>query len=179
MKNFVYLMMPLLFMTDCSGDYDDGRSIIGNRRPPFIVQFRIRFSGESSDVYKVSIQTLDKIEPKPTFHYFDGMVIRKEGVDQGAYETTMTDLNVKFNPKYVDKKRLLEIKIYKKTRLLKATTIEYTLRSHDDLYESGRDKGNLKKGDVLSLNQVIRFTYAELRIVDGDQEDKDTDDIYI
>ena len=175
MKNVVYLMMPLLFMIGCS--HDDG-SGYRDERPPLLRHFTFYSTGESSDIYKVSIQTLDKIKPKPTFYDANGYVIRKEGIAQGAYEATMaTDPNVnrtlRFNPMYVDKERLLEIKIYKKNRLLTATTVGYTLRAIDGLYELGEGfKGNAKKGDVLSLNQVTWFTHPKLRIVDGGKGSK-------
>ena len=181
MKNVVYLMMLLLFGTDCSGDYDDGRSIIGNRRPPLDSSFLFYFSGESSDIYKISIQTLDKIKPKPTFEdYYDG----KEVVTQGAYKATirMTEPNVDksllFNPMYADKKRLLEMKIYKNNHLLTNSTIEYTARAFDDLYESG--KGGAKKGDVLSLMQIMKYIYPRVRIVNGSGESvAGSKDVYI
>ena len=169
MKNFVCLMMLLLFVIGCSS-YDDGSEPTGGRIPLYS-PFRFSFSGESSDIYKISIQTLDKIKPKPMFHEdYDG----KEVVTQGAYKVTrrMTEPNdyieLGFNPMYADKKRLLEIKIYKNNHLLKAVTIGYTARAFDSLYESVR--GRAEKGDVLSLSQAAWDTYPRVRIVNGSGE---------
>ena len=76
--------------------------------------------------------------------------------------------SILFNPMYADKERLLAMKIYKNNRLIINKMIGYTSHAGRVLYESGSDRGNANKGDVLSLGQITFYTHPKVKLYEAE-----------
>ena len=163
MKNiftFLIKLFVILVFYSCLRDGDD--------RPPFSTRFT--FIEDSSSVgvesndkktaFKIVINSIDKIEPKPYFYEF----FYKPSTFKLPLEINIPlgekfEKELYFHPIFADKERLLDLKIYKDGKLLMTKNISYTSIPFGDFKESGQNKN-----DVLDAGTLLFYTFPYVKI---------------
>lgn len=151
MKN-IYLLMILIFALGCTER--------NCRCESPIIPGDFNFDVKNAVADSIVANTLDKIEPKPTFYEKN-----KKLVAQGKLKLIIPKKGnfikrLDFNPMIADKERILEIKIYKNNKILATKRVGYTAVAYEELYQ--KDKGNKKRGDVLTLHEIS--VYSDIKV---------------